>query len=248
MLVRRDAVDDDAVAHVNDAIEVGGGFGIVGDHYDGLAEILVQAAEHLEDDFGIFGVEIAGGLIGEKDFGFIDDGSGDGHALLFAPGHFRGAMMKPSIEAEHLGDHVEAMRIEAVAVDVLSNGDIAFGGERRKEIKALKNEADFMAAELSPLCVRHRGKIVAVHENITARGLREAANDIEKRRFPAAGRAHDRNGFAGEHIKIDSAKSGNFDFAGVIELPEILGFEYRLQSLQLRLRRTVRLRLYSNRD
>jgi hypothetical protein len=49
--VRRDAVDDDAVAHVDDAIEVHYGLRVVSDHDDGLAEVLVEAAKHFEDDF-----------------------------------------------------------------------------------------------------------------------------------------------------------------------------------------------------
>src|SRR5690349_21961117 len=66
------AVDDDAVAHVHDAIEISGGFRIVRDHHDGLAEFFIQLAKHLEDDFRVLGVEVSGRLIGQKDFGLID--------------------------------------------------------------------------------------------------------------------------------------------------------------------------------
>src|ERR1700741_3910072 len=143
MSVRRNAVDDDAVAHVNDAIEVNGGLGILGDHDDSLAEILVEATEHFEDDFGIFRVEVAGGFIGEKDFRFVDDGAGNGDALLFAAGHFGWAVMEASFETKHFGDNVKAVRIETITVNVLSDGDVASGGERGKQIEALENEADF---------------------------------------------------------------------------------------------------------
>ena len=248
MSIRRDTVNDDAVAHVNDAIEIGGGFGIVGDHDDSLAEILVEAAEHIKDDFGIFCVEIAGGLIGEKNFGLVDDGTGDGDALLLAAGHFRGAVMEAALESEELGDYIEAVRIEAVAMNILSDGDVASGGERGEKIEALENEADLAAAELGALGVSHGGEVVAIDIDFAARGLREAADDVKERGFAAAGRAHDGDGFAGEHVEIDAAKGGDFHFAGVIKLPEILGFEYRLQSLQLRLRGVIRLRVYSNRD
>ncbi len=55
-------------------------------------------------------------------------------------------------------------------------------------------------------------------------------------------------GFTGEHVEIDAAKSGNFHLSGMVQLPKIFGFKYRLQSLQLEFRRVARLRLYSNRD
>src|ERR1700688_493153 len=47
MLIRWNAVDDDAVTHVHDAIEIDDGFGIVGDHDDGLAQFFVELAKHL---------------------------------------------------------------------------------------------------------------------------------------------------------------------------------------------------------
>ena len=72
MLIRWNAVDDDAVTHVHHAIKIDDGFGVVGDHDDGLAQLFVELAKHLQHDFGILGIEIAGGLIGEKNFRFID--------------------------------------------------------------------------------------------------------------------------------------------------------------------------------
>src|SRR6266852_1051208 len=57
--------DDFAVAHVDDAVAVGSGFRVVGDHHDRLAELGVGLAEHLQDGDGVFGVEISGGLVGQ---------------------------------------------------------------------------------------------------------------------------------------------------------------------------------------
>ena len=52
--VNRGTVHNLAVTHVQDAMPVGGGFGIVRDHDDGLAEILIKLAEQAEDSFGTF--------------------------------------------------------------------------------------------------------------------------------------------------------------------------------------------------
>lgn len=49
-------VGDLAVAHVEDAVGDLGGFGVVGDHEDGLVEVLGGGAEHFEDGVGVFGV------------------------------------------------------------------------------------------------------------------------------------------------------------------------------------------------
>lgn len=41
-------LDNFTIAHVNDAIAIGGGFGIVGDHENRLSEFLVGVAQHVQ--------------------------------------------------------------------------------------------------------------------------------------------------------------------------------------------------------
>ena len=94
--VGRDAINDNAVAHVHDAIEVGDGFRIVRDHHDGLAQIFVQLAQHFEHDVGIFRVEVTRWLVGKQDFWFVDDRARDGHALLLAAGKLGRFVMQAS--------------------------------------------------------------------------------------------------------------------------------------------------------
>ena len=60
--------DDAAVEEMNGALGVMGVARVVGDHADGGA-IAVQFLQKIHDGVAIFGVEIAGGLIGEKDEG-----------------------------------------------------------------------------------------------------------------------------------------------------------------------------------
>src|SRR5690349_21951323 len=74
MSVRRNSVYDHAISHVNDPIEVSNRLGIVRNHDNCLAQILVQLPQHLENDVGVFCVEIAGRFIGEEYLGLVDDG------------------------------------------------------------------------------------------------------------------------------------------------------------------------------
>src|SRR6266851_6601604 len=229
MSVRRDAVDDHAVAHVHDAVEVGDRFGIVGDHHDSLPQILVELAEHLQNDFGIFGVEVPGGFVGKEDFRLVDDGAGDGHALLFAAGELGGLVVQAALEAQHLGNDVETVGVEAIAVNELRDGDVAFGGQGGQQIEALEDEANLVAAELGTRRVTELGQIVAVHQHAAAGGLGQSADDVKKRGLSAAGGPHDRNRLSRQDLKVDAAERRHFHFAGPIELPQTFGFEYRLQ-------------------
>src|SRR2546430_7967836 len=140
MSVRRNPVHDNAVAHVDDAIEIGDRFGIVSDHHNRLSEFFVQLAQHFQHYVGIFCVEVAGRLVGEENLWFVDDGARDGDSLLFTAGHFGWLVIQAALEAEQLGYNVETMRVEAVTVNILRNGDIAFRGHSGQEIEALKDE------------------------------------------------------------------------------------------------------------
>src|SRR5580704_4646312 len=90
-----DAVDDDAVAHVHDAVEVSDGFRIVRDHHDRLTEVFVQLAQHLEHDIRIFRIEITRRLIGKQDFWLVDNRAGDRDSLLLTARKFGWLVMQP---------------------------------------------------------------------------------------------------------------------------------------------------------
>ncbi len=64
----------------------------MGDHDDSVA-LGVDALEFFHDGEGRVGVEIAGRLVGEDDFGVSDDGAGDGDALLLTAGELVGVVI-----------------------------------------------------------------------------------------------------------------------------------------------------------
>src|SRR5271168_4013064 len=99
MSVNRRTVHNLAVTHVQDAMPVGGGFGIVRDHDDGLAEVLIELTEQAEDGFGAFGIEVASGFIGQDDFWFADDSASERDALLFATGKLGRLVLEATAEA-----------------------------------------------------------------------------------------------------------------------------------------------------
>src|SRR6185295_17176859 len=44
--------------------------------------------------------KFAGGFVGENEVGRVDEGAGDGEALLFAPGEFVGPVFEPVAQAD----------------------------------------------------------------------------------------------------------------------------------------------------
>ena len=85
-LRRRAFFDNHAVVDADDALGVTGDILVVGDEDDGETFLLVELLQHPEHFDGGAGVEIAGGLVGEEELRAVDEGAGDGHALLLAAG------------------------------------------------------------------------------------------------------------------------------------------------------------------
>ncbi len=179
MSVNRGTIHNLAVTHVQDAMSVGGGFGIVRDHDDGLAEILIELAEQAEDSFRTLGIEVAGGFIGQYDFWFADDGASQSYALLFAAGKFRGLVPQAAAQAEKVCDDLESVRIEAISVNVLGESDVVVRIERGEQIKTLKDEPHFVTAQQSARGIAHGGKVVAIEKDAPGGGLGEAATHVQ---------------------------------------------------------------------
>lgn len=160
-------VSDFAVAHVEDAVCYLCCLVIVGDHQDGLLEVAAGSAEHAEDGVGVFGVEIAGWLVGKDDGGPGDECSGDGDALLLASGEFIGTVVEATIDAQHVGELIEEWLVylffgRAEVGDIVGDFDVAHGREGRQEVEALEDEADFGAAHFGALGVVEGGEVSAI--------------------------------------------------------------------------------------
>src|SRR5579864_5165302 len=75
---------DAAIPHAHDTVAVGGGFRIMGDHQDGLAQAAVEVAEQAEDGGGVLRVKVSRGFVRQQDGRVIHDGAGDSYALLLS--------------------------------------------------------------------------------------------------------------------------------------------------------------------
>jgi len=215
--------DDFAVAHGEGAVGDGGGFGVVGDHEDGLVELAAGLAEHGEDGIGVFRIEVAGGLVGEDDGRVGDEGAGDGDALLLAAGELVGAVVEAAGEAEEAGKAVEEGVIEGLSGlgDVVGDLDVAHGGEGGEEVEALEDEADAGAAEPGAIGVGEAGELDAADGDGAGGGGGEAAEDVEEGGFAGAGRADDGDELAGLDGEVDVAESGDLELAGAVGFAEV---------------------------
>ena len=140
---------DATVDEVDTTVGFDGDFFAVGDENDGGFFFSGELGDEI-DDHGAGGrVEIAGGFVGEKDRGLVDEGTGEGGSLELSTRELVGAMV---------GAVGELDGFKEIVGTVPSRGVHTSGEEEREknvfldrkggeEVEELENEADSEAAE-----------------------------------------------------------------------------------------------------
>jgi hypothetical protein len=84
---------DATVDEGDSAIGGSGNFFAVGDKNDSGFFFSGELGDEIDDHGAGRGVEIAGGFVGEKDRGLVDEGTGEGGSLELSTGQLVGAMV-----------------------------------------------------------------------------------------------------------------------------------------------------------
>jgi hypothetical protein len=111
---------------------------VVGDDDEGFSSFGDEGEEQLHDVAAGGGVEVAGGFIGEEQAWVIDEGAGDGDALLFSAAQFMGQVVEAGAEADFFQQAGGAITGAATA-DEGGQCDIFQGGQFWQEEVALKD-------------------------------------------------------------------------------------------------------------
>ena len=220
-------IDDAAVEEGDDAMADVGGLMAVGDEHDGGAGLIGEFAEQSEDVGAVFGVEVAGGFVGEDDAGSVDEGACDGDALLFAAGElgrFRGGAM---LDADALEKLLDAwVTFGCWNADQLEGEfDIFEDGEGWEEVEELEDGADLGSAEEGETLGIELAELGGADADGAGVGAVDAAEAIEEGGFAAARGSHEGDAFAGMDGKGDVAENGArfVGFLNVFDLDDRVG-------------------------
>src|SRR5207249_6712591 len=204
-------VRDDAVAHAHYAPAVRGDIGLVGDHDDGLPE-LVEPLEDREDLRARVGVEVPRRLVRENHRGIVEQRPRDRDALLLSTGELAGAVPHPIAEAD-LSKRGEGARAVIVAIAAVHEWqlDVLDGVEAREEVARLEDEADVLVSDRGELVVGQLADVLAGQLVGAGVGDIEAAQHVHQRRLARAGRAHDRDELTGVDVEVDAGEGVDLD-------------------------------------
>src|SRR3954471_11647627 len=196
-VLRGPVVDDLAVAEHDDAVRVGGGGRVVGDHDDGLAEVVDGVPEQPEDLLGGLRVEVAGRLVGEHHGRAVDQRSGDGDALLLAARELRRPVREAIAQADGVDQRVEPLLVDLAAGQGEREEDVLLGGEDRYEVEGLEDEAESITAQPGAALVVQAADLLPLDDD-RARGRPvEPGEQVHQRGLARPRRTHDRGELAG---------------------------------------------------
>lgn len=152
------------------------------------------AAEEFHDDAAVEVIEAGGGFVEEEDGGFLDEGAGDGGALLLSAGKGGGQAVGEGVEAEEgevffgAGAHLGAGQAGERADEL----EVAADGGEREEVELLENEAKGTALEGGV------GRAAAGEDDGAGGGAEVAGDEFQEGAFTAAGEAFDEVQAGGE--------------------------------------------------
>ena len=141
---------------MDDARAITGHVRLMGDDDDGQPIFLIELLKHAQDFLARVRIEVAGRLVGEQKLRLIDQGAGDGDALLLAAGELRGVMIQSAGQAEERSSNLRArsrpsrpLRCEFVYASGIATLSSALLS--REQVEVLKNEAELAIADVGPL-------------------------------------------------------------------------------------------------
>ena len=202
-------------------VGVTGGDRVVGDHGDGLAELVDGAcAGTPRISCARPRVEVAGRLVGEHDVGPGGERPGDGDALLLAAGQLGSGGGRGGPQADG-GDHRRRATPRPAGGRRAGTAGTMFsrGGHRRQQVERLEHEADAVAAQRGELLVGHRRRgrrrrcAPGPPVSVSSPAMQCSSVDL-----PGPGRPHDRREAAGGELDGHVVEGAHAGVTGAVHL------------------------------
>ena len=213
---------DFAISEDQDAFGKLGDVVFVGNENNGEA-FVVEGLKNFHDLDRGAAVEIAGGLVGQKDGRTVDEGACDGNALLLPTGHLGGEMVCAIREADHRKSFRRAFSAFPLVDFGVERGEFCIFERRgaRQQIKALENKSNFLVPDKCKSFLIMPRNIRAFQEVSPSAGTIETTEHVHEGGLAAAACAHDGHKFAALNGKANTAERVYARFAEVVVFVDV---------------------------
>jgi hypothetical protein len=221
---------DEAVSKLDDPPRPPRDVGLVRDHHDGDAALLVELGEQEHDLALLRGVEVAGGLVGEDERRLGDDGAGDRDALLLSAGELARGVVLAAGEADGVQRRERASASLAGRHATVHQRKLHVLERARspEQVEALEDEPDVVATEQRELVEIELGDLDPAKEVRAGGRAIEAADDVHARRLAGAARADDRHELAVGDRERHAVERADLGVARAVDLRHVAQLDERL--------------------
>ena len=161
----------------------------------------VQVAKQRADRPGRLRVEIASRLVRQNDVWLREERARDRDPLLLAAGELLGFLFEDAVDAKRRDERRKPLFVDLRAVEAKRQDDVVAHRPLVEEVERLEDDSYVAAAELGGLGVSHLRYIIAADENLARVRGKKPGGEMEKRRFAAPARAHQRLEAARRHLQ-----------------------------------------------
>src|SRR5262245_17308989 len=204
-----------------------GGMRIVGHHHDSLPVVLIQLRQDRQHFLCRRCIQVSGRLVRENQCRIGHDRAGDRNPLLLSAGELPRQVVHPLSEPhefERGGRVLESLRLLQVG-QLERKLDILDRGQYRNQVELLEDETDVFIPPVRDLPVAQLAQVVAQHTDLALRWTVHRCDQVQKRRFPGAGRPHERHEIALRDLQAHACQGNHVEFVADEFLGEILGFD-----------------------
>ena len=183
-----------------------------------MGKLLAGDFQQGHDILAGFGVQVAGGLVGQDDGGLGRQGPGDGHPLLLAAGEVVGQVPELFLQAQSLDDLVHVGGVGLLAVQLNREDDVLIDAEDGDQVVVLEDEADLPPPEDGQGLVLQGEDVLSVHGDGAGGGPVQAAQHVEEGGLAGAGGADHGGEFALFHRQVHAVQGADLRLAGAVVL------------------------------
>ena len=192
----------------------------------------MQFANHLKN--GVTGavVEVARGLIGQKQFGLANQSPGYSDPLLFTPGDFTHLVVKPMTQT-HTVQNLTRFDFCAIAVVTpyeLRHHRILKSGKFRQKMMKLKDKTDMTVPELSQLYSLPLEDILIVKQHLTSRRPVQASEKVKQSAFSSTRRTNYRDQAATLDLEVQVFENDYLRCGAFVNLRETSRLDHSYRS------------------
>ena len=218
---------DLAVADGHDAAHLLAQGDIMGDDEDGLS-VFVEFGKDVKNQVRSRKVDASGRLVGEEELGRIGQGDGNGDSLLFTSGEGAEFIVLVAAHTDHLEEFQRLLALFSCTGDIHGQHDIFQGIEIREEVPGivLPHEAHRLALVVDELLLGHGEEVFAADHELSGAGAVESSDHVEEGTFAASAVADEGGEFPFADFQVEALQSEDFEFFGLIDFDEALGFDH----------------------